>query len=145
MKYLLVLLWVSVSVMYALPEGAVQYNEGERPFVKGQKPFPPVQMLLLEGEPLKKGIYTFRIKVPAFKKIPPHWHLKDERVTVLKGKICISFSEKVDYTKGNCIQSGGFYINPKEARHYLWTKEEETLLQVTGEGPWGMKFDKKEK
>lgn len=141
MKAFLLIILINIGLLAnALPKGAVQENLEDMAFKTAKKPFPPVPMVILEGDPLKEGIYTFRIKVAPFKKIPQHWHLKDERVTVLEGEICVGFSETVDYTQGNCIQAGGFYINPKEVKHYLWTKEKATVLQVTGEGPWGMKF-----
>jgi len=134
-KYiLLTLLLLQNAYSIELPKGVIQFNENEILYTKAKKPYPPVMMAILEGDPLKEGLYTFRIKVPANKNIPLHVHFKDERVSVLKGEICIGFDTK----EVTCIQEGGYYVNPKEVPHYLYTKDSETILQVTGEGAWQM-------
>ncbi len=145
MKNVFCMILISMGLLAdTLPKGAVQANMDDMYYHTAPKPFPPVPMVILEGEPFKEGIYTFRIKVPAHQKIPLHWHSKDERVTLIKGEICIGFSDEMDYIKGNCMKEGGFYINPKNVNHYLWTKDEETILQVTGEGAWNMTMVKKQ-
>ena len=40
---------------------------------------------VLEGDPKKPGMFTIRVKMPAGTRIPPHWHPRQERVTVLSG------------------------------------------------------------
>src|SRR5689334_6430522 len=41
------------------------------------------KIAVLEGDPAKEGLFTMRIKLPAGTTIAPHWHPRDERVTVL--------------------------------------------------------------
>jgi len=52
------------------------------------KPAPPTlpkgaMVAVLEGDPKAAGMFTMRVKLPAGSIISPHWHPRDERVTVL--------------------------------------------------------------
>ncbi len=136
--FLLNTFFVQIISATTLSNGAIQFNEEDIVYTHAKKPFPPVMMAILEGNPLNKGIYTFRIKVQKETKVPLHVHLKDERVSVLKGEICIGFNAQ----SSTCIKEGGYYVNPKNVVHYLFTKENQTILQVTGEGPWQMNLIK---
>src|SRR5688500_9920891 len=53
------------------------------------------QIAVLEGDPAAKRWFTLRLKVPAGARLAPHWHPRDERVTVLSGRVAVGFGETV--------------------------------------------------
>ena len=57
-----------------------------------------------------------------------------ERVTVLSGKVNVTIG-----TTTTTFESGGFYVNPPDEPHSL-TFAEDTVLQLTCEGPWELKY-----
>lgn len=93
------------------------------------------QMAVLEGHPAEEGMFTMRVRVPAGSVLAPHWHPRDERVTVLSGAVELGFGNTADRTRVARYETGSFYVNPPRVAHYLFFPEE-TVLQLTGMGPW---------
>lgn len=54
---------------------------------------------MLEGDPMKAGLFTIRIQLPANYKIPAHWHPADEHVTVISGTFYMGMGNKLDEPK----------------------------------------------
>ena len=103
------------------------------------KPAPPTlpkgaQVAVLEGDPKAAAMFTMRIKLPAGSIVPPHWHPRDERVTVLSGEVVVGFGDTFAKS-GTTFHAGGFYVNPPDVHHYLWVPKE-SVLQLTCMGPW---------
>ncbi len=94
------------------------------------------KIAVLEGSPQQPGIFTIRLKVPAGAKVAPHTHPRPERVTVLSGKATVNIGGAQ-----KTFTSGGFYVNPPNEVHDL-VFEEETVLQLTCEGPWQLDYVK---
>ena len=92
------------------------------------------KMAVLEGSPRDAGLFTIRLRVPKGSVVAPHTHPRQERVTVLSGKIRVGFGKSVD-GGGTTFTGGGFYVNPPGQPHFL-VIEEESVLQLTCEGPW---------
>ena len=92
------------------------------------------QIAVLEGDPAAAGMFTLRLKLPAGSKIPPHFHPRDERVTVLSGEVVVGFGDKFE-KKGKTFRAGNFYVNPPNLHHFLWIPRE-SVLQLTCMGPW---------
>ena len=123
-----------------LPRGTVQASPDAIRWQPGSPAMPPgTQMAVLEGDPKGKEWFTLRLKVPAGAVIKPHWHPRDERVTVISGVAGVGFGETVDPKKVTRLGPGSFYVNPANSRHYL-VFGEETVLQATGIGPWELHF-----
>ena len=80
-----------------------------------------------------------RLKLPAGGRLGPHTHPADERVTVLSGSVQVGFGETFDPAKGKTFTAGAFYVTPTPMPHFVWT-DEGCVLQVTGIGPWGLKY-----
>jgi quercetin dioxygenase-like cupin family protein len=93
------------------------------------------KIAVIEGDQTKSGIFTLRIKFPAGAIVQPHWHPRPERVTVLSGRVMVGFGDVVDQTATRTFGAGDFYVNPPDAHHYVIVPVE-TVVQVTGEGPW---------
>ncbi|MCU1246253.1 MAG: hypothetical protein JWN02_2163, partial [Acidobacteria bacterium] len=102
---------------------------------------PGTKMAILEGNPRETGIFTMRLRLKAGTIIKPHWHPRPERVTVLSGRIEVGFGDSIDKDKKNVktFTAGGFYINPPDRHHYVIFPEE-TVIQITGEGPWEVNY-----
>ena len=94
------------------------------------------QIAVLEGSPQEAGIFTLRLKVPAGSEIAAHTHPRPERVTVLSGKVVVDIGGKQ-----TTFTAGGFYVNPPDEPHTV-TFPEETVLQLTCEGPWALQLVK---
>jgi quercetin dioxygenase-like cupin family protein len=119
----------------------IQIHAEDITWIPAPKPLPPGPiMTVLEGDPKKEGFFTIRIKFPPHYMIPAHLHPKDERVTVLSGTIYVGFGNTSDLTKGSAFTAGSFYINPAGSHHYVYTKDEGAIVQITGIGPWGMTY-----
>jgi quercetin dioxygenase-like cupin family protein len=135
-------LWAlpAVARAPALPAGTIQLHAGQLPWASGSPAMPPgTQIAVLEGNPAQPGMFTLRIKVPAGSRIAPHWHPRDERVTVIAGTVAVGFGDVVDEAQVTRFGAGGFYVNPARSHHYVLFPEE-AVVQVTGEGPWELRF-----
>jgi anti-sigma factor ChrR (cupin superfamily) len=104
------------------------------------KRFPAgAQVAVLEGNPMKAGPYTMRLKTPDGYKIPPHWHAGPEHVTVLQGEVSVGMGGKWDDSKMNTIPAQTFALIPAHQQHYAQTKGD-TIIQIHGMGPWSIHY-----
>ena len=110
----------------------IKWTNAPAPFLPGAK------MATLEGNPKNTGLFTVRFKLPPNYTIPPHFHPKDERVTVISGSVYVGFGDKKDENSAKKFTTGCFYINPVNSHHFAYTKDEEVIIQITGMGPWGI-------
>lgn len=124
------------------PEGAVQHVVHTEDIQ--WKPCPPnlpsgCEIAVLEGSPQSPDLFTVRFRVSDEFVMPPHSHPKDERVTVLEGKMSVAFG--MDGTRENAKQfgPGDYYVNAREAIHTVWA-DTLSIIQITGIGPWEAKF-----
>ncbi|MEZ4778568.1 MAG: cupin domain-containing protein [Flavobacteriaceae bacterium] len=97
------------------------------------------EMTVLEGNPKGNDLFTVRFKISGEFLLPPHTHPKDERVTVLQGKVYVAFGEKATKDVAKAFGQGDYYVNAKNAVHSVWA-EPGTILQITGIGPWEANF-----
>lgn len=98
-----------------------------------------VQMVVLEGDPSKEGMFTLRATMPANYKIPPHWHPTTEHVTVLEGTLYMGMGEKLDEGKASELKPGGFASMPEKTAHYAFTKDK-CVIQVHAMGPFAVTY-----
>ena len=94
------------------------------------------QFAVLEGNPKNDGIFTIRLKAPVGMKLPVHQHPGPERVTIISGDIYVGFGENFDETVSTKFTTGDYYVNPPGHDHYVFTKDKEAIVQITGMGPW---------
>jgi quercetin dioxygenase-like cupin family protein len=97
------------------------------------------KVAVLEGDPMAKGPFTMRVIFPAGYKIPPHWHSRDEHVTVLSGTLHMGIGDQFDETQGKTLEAGGFAVMHPGTKHFAWTTEE-TTIQLHGVGPWNIHY-----
>ena len=93
------------------------------------------QIAVLEGDPRAEGMFTIRVRVPAGASLAPHWHPRHERVTILSGAAELGFGATANPSGTKRYGAGSFYVNPPRMMHFLYFPEE-TVMQMTGSGPW---------
>src|SRR5690349_2847747 len=113
-------------------ESDLQWSDTKPPLLPGAK------VAVVEGNPKAGGHFTLRLKFPPYYKIPPHTHPVDERTLVLKGAINIGFGDVLDTANAKRLTPGCFYLNPAGVHHYFFTSAEETEIQISTNGPWGL-------
>jgi quercetin dioxygenase-like cupin family protein len=116
------------------PDGAIQithvvWKAGPSSLPKG------TEVAVLEGDPKVAGMFTMRLRVPAGAIVPPHWHPRPERVTVLSGEVIVGFGDKVTSKPVTTFRAGDFYVNPAMSHHFVRFAKK-SVIQITGEGPW---------
>lgn len=100
---------------------------------------PGAKIAVIEG-PLTEAVpFTFRLKLPANYKIPPHSHPAIEHVTVISGTFNLGMGDRLDEAKTKALAAGSVAIMQPKTNHFGWTKEE-TIVQVHGIGPWGVTY-----
>lgn len=100
---------------------------------------PGAKIAVIEG-PLDKGApFTFRLKMPANTKVAPHTHPAYERVTVLSGTFHFAHGERFDAARTVALTPGSVAIMPPGTPMFGFTREE-TVIQLHGTGPWGLKY-----
>jgi hypothetical protein len=104
------------------------------------------QMAVLEGDPMKAGPFTMRLKLPNNYRIPPHSHAKTEHVTVINGNIRVGMGDTFDEKSMNSLGAGSFAAIEPGTHHYAMVKNDnilkghDTIIQLHGEGPWGIQY-----
>jgi quercetin dioxygenase-like cupin family protein len=98
-----------------------------------------VQAAVLFGDPSKEGLFALRLKVPAGYAIPPHTHPANEVVTVISGTFNLGLGETADRGLAKPLPSGSFFTTMPGTPHFAYA-DEETVIQITTNGPWGIKY-----
>jgi quercetin dioxygenase-like cupin family protein len=95
------------------------------------------EMAVLDGNPQGEDLFTVRFRIPAgaLFVMPPHWHPKDERVTVISGTVAVAFGVETTRDDATEFGPGDYYVNARHAVHSVWI-DGGTILQITGIGPW---------
>ena len=96
-------------------------------------------MAVLEGDPKREMLFTVRFRADSGFEMKPHWHPRNERVTILEGKVGVGFGDEVVRDDIEWFGPGDYYVNAKGAHHYVLT-DGPAVLQITGIGPWEAHF-----
>ena len=121
--------------MILVPGGAaVPWRAGPPDLPKGS------QIAVLAGDPGKPGPFVLRVKFPPDTMVAPHRHDTAENLTVLSGHIYHGMGEKLDKARGERLEPGGFVFLPGMMPHSVWTAGAESVVQVTGTGPFGLLY-----
>lgn len=86
------------------------------------------------------GPFVERIKLPPNFTHYPHFHPDDRTYTVLSGTLYVGYGEKLDPAKLKTLPVGSFHTEPAGMPHFMVTKEEGAIIQVTGTGTSGTTF-----
>ena len=97
---------------------------------------PGAEVAVVFGDLDKKGgSYVIRIRSKGEVKVPPHWHVTDEHITVLEGSIWIGHGEQFDASKLQEMKVGAHAIMPAGVRHFSLTKAD-NVIELFGEAPF---------
>lgn len=96
-------------------------------------------LAVVEGKPSEPGPFTMRLKFPAGYRVAPHFHPAIEHLTVLSGTIHFGMGDSFEAGKLTPMRAGSFIVMPAGTSHFVEAKEE-TVVQVHGVGPWGVKY-----
>ncbi len=113
-------------LIQATPE-SLQWNAAKPPL--------PADVLIallegtLDGPPASP--YTFRLKIPAGKKIESESVPSDQHVTVLTGALTVTIAGEAAKQFG----AGGYFVVPSETQHTMLANDE-AIVQVSGLGSW---------
>ncbi len=97
------------------------------------------QLAVMSGNPMAKGDYTVRLKLPANYQIPPHFHPTLENVTVLNGTFHVGMGDTFNKEGALALQTGGFGSMPAKMHHFAWA-DGETIIQIHGMGPFAITY-----
>lgn len=95
---------------------------------------------LLVGDPNKSSVFVAYLKFPPRHVVPPHTHPFAEVITILRGKLGNGMGEKFDAQKGDVLKAGASFALPAGHAHYVWTTDEETIVELIATGPWGIAY-----
>ena len=106
-------------------------------------PAPPdvpkgAQLAVLSGDPMKPGFFTIRLKAPDGYKIPPHWHTRDEHLTVVSGNLLMYMGDKME-GEPHSLKPNDFHFLPGKMHHAAQAKGE-TVVQISGPGPFDIHY-----
>jgi hypothetical protein len=97
------------------------------------------EMAVLEGDPRKEMLFTARFHTTGEFVMRPHWHPRNERVTILEGKVGVGFGDAIDRENVTWFGPGDYYVNAEGAHHFVLANEP-AVIQITGIGPWKANF-----
>ena len=112
----------------------------EMKFDAGPPTLPPgAEIAVLLGSPAEEGPFVIRLKFPADYEVPPHFHSKEEHVTVISGAFGMSTGKTHDRAMAPLLPEGSFVRIPAGEPHFAWT-DRETVVQLNGVGPFGVEY-----
>lgn len=92
---------------------------------------------VLMGDPGKPAPYVVRLRAPDGYKVPPHWHSKDEQLTVISGTLTLHMGDTMN--DPHDMPAGAFHFLPGKAHHAAVAKGE-TIVQIAGVGPFDIHY-----
>jgi quercetin dioxygenase-like cupin family protein len=100
---------------------------------------PGAQAAVIEGDPAGSGYFAIRAKMPDGYVVPPHSHPTDEHLTILSGTLMAGMGDKLDAAGMRSLTAGSYATMPAGENHFVKAKGE-TVIQVTGMGPFAIKY-----
>jgi quercetin dioxygenase-like cupin family protein len=122
-----------------IPKGAVKFTSTELKW----KPSPRVAGLEtadMVGDSSKLGAYTYRVKFPANFSMQAHSHPEDRSYTIVSGTWYIGWGKKYDTGALTALPPGSFYTEPANVPHFVATRDEPVVVQISGTGPTAVKY-----
>ena len=92
---------------------------------------------VVAGNQRDQGLYMYRTRFPAGFRNQPHFHPDQRIVTVMSGTLYVGYGEKQDGSQMKALPAGSIFTEPPRQPHYVWAKDGEVVIQVTGYGPSG--------
>ena len=93
------------------------------------------KMAVMRGDPEKPGPYIILIKWGPHQMSRPHFHPNDRFITVISGTWWVGTGTKFDPDNTVPLPPGSFALHHGKEVHYDGAKDEDTVLEIVGEGP----------
>jgi pimeloyl-ACP methyl ester carboxylesterase/uncharacterized RmlC-like cupin family protein len=94
-----------------------------------------IQTTVLEGDPERVGPYAIALHIPAHTRIAAHFHSEDRSAVVVSGTWYFGYGTHVDDARMKPLPAGSFYTEPAGQPHFAQTKDEDTVVYISGRGP----------
>ena len=122
---------ITPAAMHEVAANELAWEDIEVPgFLSG------MQIAPVHGDPsVADEPYALRLLLPDGYDFPPHFHPRDENVTVLEGTLLLAMGEEFDEAKLSTYAPGDYLYLPAENPHYGGAKGR-TVLQLHGFGPF---------
>ena len=121
-----------------LPQGAVRITNAELKWGPGLTP--GLEIARLIGDSTKLGPYVQRVKFPANFTHQAHTHPDERTYTVISGTWYVGFGDKLDPANLKALPAGSFHTEPANVSHFVVTKEDGVVVQITGTGTTATRF-----
>jgi quercetin dioxygenase-like cupin family protein len=109
------------------------WADGPPPTAQAEAATGATEVAILQGDPTKEGSpFVIRIRSATGSKLPPHFHLIDENITVLSGVFCIGTGDKFDEKACKDMPAGSYFVMPKGMHHFAVAKGD--VVQIHGIG-----------
>ena len=112
--------------------GDIKWGDAPPDLPKGAK------IAVLHGDPAKADLFTVRLRMPGGYKIPPHWHTKDEQLTILSGTFILHMGDTMT-SPSQTLEAGAYHFLPGKMHHAAEVKGE-TVVQLDGMGPFDIHY-----
>ena len=120
-------------------KGAIMVNAADIKWMDAPPDIPKgAQLGVLYGDPSKAAPYAVRLKLPDGYKIPPHWHTKDEQLTIISGHFILHMGDTMT-SEAHDLDAGAFHFLPGKMHHAAETKGE-TIVQINATGPFDIRY-----
>ncbi|MEA2407183.1 MAG: hypothetical protein QOE69_1302 [Thermoleophilaceae bacterium] len=94
-----------------------------------------IEVDVVQGDPDRPGIYVLRLKWPPRVMSRPHFHPEDRHVVVISGTWYTGTGEDFAPEDAVPMKPGSYMFHPGGAVHWDGSKDEETVIHLTGYGP----------
>ena len=101
---------------------------------------PGTMVALIEGDLKTAEPFILRLKLTPNTKIGVHTHPVTERVTVISGTFYFATGDTFDPALAKAYHPGDVLIIPVGMSMYGASRDQETVLQLHGVGPWGITY-----
>lgn len=94
-----------------------------------------LQYSVLSGKPQEESHFVVRIKVPKDYINKVHTHSQIMYDTIISGTYYLGMGNQPNKAETQKLTAGAFMVIPPNASHFGHTTEE-TIIQISGNGPW---------
>jgi quercetin dioxygenase-like cupin family protein len=122
------------------PAGVVMLAADEIRLQPSATPPAGAAFAALVGSRTRPGFWVERVRFSANFTHQPHSHPDDRTYTVLSGTLYLGFGERVDEARLKAMPPGSFWTEPANVPHFMVTRNEPVVFQITGTGPSGTTF-----
>lgn len=134
----------AVALADEVPAGAVLKKPGEIKW-KPSTRVAGLEITELVGDSNKPGDYVSRVRFPANFQVKAHTHPENRSYTIISGTWYIGWGETNDPQRMIALPPGSFYTEPANVPHFVATRDEPVVVQISGMGPTATKLIDAEK